>query len=93
VVILTPEQRNEIVNAGEQPIRFEDPETHARHVIMRAEVYERMRAVVEGKTDSSSYDDSEFDPKDDYPAIDLVFREGWDDPRMAKYDHYEKHRP
>ena len=38
---ITPEQRHEIEQAG--ATRIEDPETHAAYVILKAEVYERIR--------------------------------------------------
>ena len=40
---LTAELRQEIEKAGDQPVRIEDPETHARYVLLRAEVYDRLR--------------------------------------------------
>jgi hypothetical protein len=38
---ITPEQRHAIEQAG--AIRIEDLETHAAHVILKAEVYERLK--------------------------------------------------
>ena len=40
-MIITPEQRHEIEQAG--AIRIEDPETHSAYVILKAEVYERIK--------------------------------------------------
>jgi hypothetical protein len=40
---LTAELRREIEKAGDEPLRIEDPETHATYVLLRAEVYERLR--------------------------------------------------
>jgi hypothetical protein len=37
---ITPELRHE---AGDEPVRLEDPETHRAHVLLKAEVYERIR--------------------------------------------------
>ena len=37
------ELRQEIEKAGDEPIRIEDPETHATYVLLRAEVYDRLR--------------------------------------------------
>ena len=31
----------------------------------------------------------EFHVSDTYAAIDEAFAEGWNDPKMADYDHYE----
>jgi hypothetical protein len=43
MVTLTVEQREEIQKAGDEPIRIEDPETHATYVLLRAEVYDGLR--------------------------------------------------
>lgn len=42
---ITPELRYEIEQAG--AVRVEDPETHAAYVILKAEVYERMKPLLE----------------------------------------------
>lgn len=44
MVTLTVEQREEIQKAGDEPIRIEDPETHATYVLVRAEVYEGIKS-------------------------------------------------
>ncbi len=41
---ITPEQRHEIEQAG--AIRIEDPETHAAYVILKTEVYERIKPLL-----------------------------------------------
>src|SRR3954447_21852843 len=41
---ITPEQRNEIEQAG--AVRIEDPATHAAYVILKPEVYERMKPLL-----------------------------------------------
>lgn len=48
---LTPEQRQLIEQAGDQPVRIEDPETHQAYVIVRADLYERVRDVLEPNPD------------------------------------------
>ncbi len=47
MVTLTAEQRDEIQKAGDEPIRIEDPETHATYVLLRAEHYDRLRPSLE----------------------------------------------
>lgn len=60
---ITPDQKREIENAGEQPIRIQDPETHAEYVILKADVYERMRVLMESeKLDPSLFEYGEFFP-------------------------------
>jgi hypothetical protein len=40
---LTPEQRQLIETAGDEPGRIEDPETHKIYVVIPEEVYRRLR--------------------------------------------------
>ena len=73
---ITPEIRQAIEQAGEQPVQLTDPETNSVYIIVRADVYVRMR---------TSCDD--FDIQDAYPMMDQVAaREGWDDPAMDIYN-------
>jgi hypothetical protein len=46
---ITPEQRRRIESG--QPVRIEDPQTHDAYVVLRADVYERMRAILEDGLD------------------------------------------
>jgi hypothetical protein len=48
---LTPEQRELVAQAGTRPVHLEDPETHQAYVLVRAEVYEQIRSVVEPRSD------------------------------------------
>jgi hypothetical protein len=73
---ITPEIRQAIELAGEQPVQLADPETNSVYIIVRAEVYERMRALCD-----------DFDIRDAYPLMDQVAaHQGWDDPSMEMYD-------
>jgi hypothetical protein len=45
---LTAELRREIEKAGDAPVRIEDPETHAAYVLMKAEVYDRIKPSLGG---------------------------------------------
>jgi len=58
---ITPEIRQAIEQAGEQPVPLTDPETNSVYVIVRAEVYERMRALCD-----------DFEIRDAYPLMDQV---------------------
>ena len=81
MTVITPEIRAAIEQAGEQPVELTDPLTNSVYIIVRAEVYERMRR---------SRDD--FNIRDAYPMMNQVAaREGWDDPSMDVYDEYEPH--
>ncbi|MGO9467821.1 MAG: hypothetical protein ACLQIB_22520 [Isosphaeraceae bacterium] len=77
---ITPEIRQAIEQAGEQPVQLTDPETNSVYFILRGEVYERLRALC---------DDCNI--RDAYPLMDQVAaREGWDDPSMDVYNEYQR---
>lgn len=40
---LTAEQRQEIEKAGGEPVRIEDPETQTTYVLLKSEVYDRLK--------------------------------------------------
>jgi hypothetical protein len=44
---LTPEQRRLVEQAGDRPVRIEDPEMHQEYVLIRADLYERVRDLIE----------------------------------------------
>jgi hypothetical protein len=46
---LTPEQRRLVEEAGDRPVRIEDSEMHQAYVLIRADVYERVRNVLEAR--------------------------------------------
>jgi len=49
---------------------------HTQCILIRADIYERVQALLE--------------IAEAYPLIDETFREGWEAPGMADYDHYEE---
>ncbi|HEV3417106.1 MAG TPA: hypothetical protein VG056_09845 [Pirellulales bacterium] len=60
---LTPEQRQEIKVAGQQPVRVEDPETKTAYLIVREELFRRMREMVEvEKIDPKLFEFGDFTP-------------------------------
>lgn len=60
---LTPELLQAVERSGEEPVRLEDPETRRAYVLVRAEVYERMRALAAiDHVDRSLYEFGEFHP-------------------------------
>ena len=78
VIELTQEQRRELT-AADAP-RVVDPDTRQTYVLVREEVYERLKGLL----------DAPFHPADAYPAIDRAFAAGWNDPPMDDYDRYEE---
>ena len=75
---LTDEQRRAIEEHGGTPILLLDVVTNASYVLMRAEQYEKVRALLEVE---------EFDPREAYPFIDEVMRE--DDALDPTLDSYQ----
>ncbi len=81
---ITEEERREVRLANGKPVRLTDPETKQEFVLLRAEVYDRLKSLL--------YDDGDFDPAIGYPATDEVMKEDWDNAKMAEYDRYEEFR-
>jgi hypothetical protein len=46
---LTPEQRQLVEQAGQRPVRIEDAESCQTYILIRADVYEKFRGVIEPK--------------------------------------------
>ncbi len=60
---MTPEIRQELEQAGQEPVRIDDPETKLRYLIVREEVYQKMlEALICDHTDRSLYEFGEFYP-------------------------------
>ena len=57
---LTQEQRLEVREAGESPLRLSDPDIRAEYIVLKAELYERMRRVF-ADVDPSLYEFEELD--------------------------------
>jgi hypothetical protein len=72
------EQQGQALSAQvEVPPRVVDPRTNKIYVLILAEEYERMKALLEG----------EFDIRQAYPLMDAVAtKEGWDDPALDTYN-------
>jgi len=73
---LTHEQHMAITQEGIEPILAVDPMTNNTYVLVRTEVYERIKGLL---TDDEDW------VRGAYPAAIAAFREGWDDPRMDVY--------
>jgi hypothetical protein len=64
VIELTEEQRNELER--DENVRARDPKTNETYVLVRAELYERMRAIIDGYTRRAGWDDPELDVYEKY---------------------------
>jgi hypothetical protein len=80
VTTLTPEQRQAIQKAGEEPVRLADPETQTEYFLRKADVYDRIRALAD-------------DMRAACPIAMKVFgQDGWDDPQMDEYNDLDPRR-
>jgi hypothetical protein len=80
---LSPEQHDAVAQAGSTPIHVIDPQTQVAYVLLRADVYEQVRRVL----------DEDFDVRDAYPLMDAAARDaGWDDPAEDLYDDLDPRR-
>jgi hypothetical protein len=78
-VPLTEEQRLALEGAGGAPLTLTDPVTNTAYVLVRAEVYERLKDLAA---------ENEFDPRDAYPLVDRVMaEEDASDPHLESYQH------
>jgi hypothetical protein len=81
---LTEQQQQAIKAHPDAPVELMDPTTHSRYVLIPAETYERIKALL--TTD-------EFHIEEGYPLMDQVAaQEGWNDPAMDAYDQLDPRR-
>jgi hypothetical protein len=59
---LNDELRHDIAQAGGEPLRLLDPESGQEYVVLHADVYDRLKLVLQ-------YQDANFDPRDAYASI------------------------
>jgi hypothetical protein len=75
---LTDEQCQAIEKDPGLPVRVIDERTNTVYVILRADIFDRVRPLL---------DEGECNIRDAYPLMDAVARkEGWDDPEMDSYN-------
>jgi len=78
---LTEEQSRAVAARPNTPVRLVDPNTNATYVLLRAEEYDRVRALLE----------DDFDIREAYPAqFSVAMRAGWGDPAMDDYNNYDE---
>jgi len=65
------------VEAHPEGVRLIDPASKRAYVLVAAEVFDRVKDLLAD------------DPRDTYPAVERAFAEGWSDPKMDDYDHYD----
>jgi len=80
---LTDEQRQALEASPEAPVRVVDERTNTAYVLVRADVYERIKALLE----------EDYDLSDTYPAqMESALRAGGADPAMDDYNDYDEKR-
>ncbi|MEX0641248.1 MAG: hypothetical protein WD468_01030 [Pirellulales bacterium] len=82
---LSDEQRQALEAAGDRgPVKVVDPVTNRTYILVRANLYERFKAL---------FTEDEFTVAQAYTAMDDVARqEGWVDPEMDVYDRLDPRR-
>ena len=62
----------------EEPVRLTDSRTRQEYVLVRADVYDRLRALVEKEDD--------FNPREFYPLVDRIMaNDDANDPTLESY--------
>lgn len=81
---LTDQQWADIPNSSEAPARVEEPTQGDMFVLLRADIYERFKALVE--------EDPVTEQERLYQLQQFGRRAGWDDPEMDVYDELDPRR-
>jgi hypothetical protein len=80
---LTEDQSKAIERAGDKTPSVTDPRTRKSYVLVGAEFFERIKALV---------GDGDYALVDTYRAqLDSAMRAGWSDPAMDEYNDYDAH--
>jgi hypothetical protein len=58
---LTPELKQAVEEAGEEPVRVEDPETHTTYVVIKEDLYRKLSESVP-ESDSTLHEFEELIP-------------------------------
>ncbi len=84
---LSDDLRQAIEKEGGSPLHLVDAATNVHYVLMRADQYEKVKAVFE-------HDDRDFDPREAYPFVEQVMREeDANDPTLSSYQSFTKWKP
>jgi hypothetical protein len=82
MIELTPEQREAVTKNGTEFVRLLDPATKVEYVLIRAEVYDRLKALLD------------VDMPDAAPLInELMTEDDAKDPYLDSYQHYTQDAP
>ncbi len=81
MIELSREQREALAQNGTQPIRVIDRASNTEYVLVHAEVYERLRALVEDLPDAAAL------------MNEVMAEDDAHDPYLESYQNYEKDAP
>src|SRR5260370_8364284 len=80
---ILPDQQRRALQTTPAPVRVLDPQTNETYVLLRADLYDRIKDLIEPE-------EEEFDVRKPYPLLDEGARkEEWEDPDMDCYDEPE----
>ncbi len=80
MIELTLEQRQAVARPAEAPPRALDPDTRTTYVLIREEVYDRVKSLF------AEEDDSQFLREMRPHTMEVFGKAGWDDPAMDVYN-------
>lgn len=86
MIELTLEQRKAVSKQGETPPRAIDPDTDTTYVLIREEVYAKVKALLREEQNNQFLEDIYL------PTMEVFGREGWDDPAMDIYNDLDPRR-
>jgi hypothetical protein len=84
MTILDPGLIDALRHSGGTPVTVVDPQTRTEYVVVRADVYERIKSLFEA--DGLSSDEKRI------LLADSGKRAGWTSAEMDEYDDYDAHR-
>lgn len=78
---LTPEQRSAVRQTTDGPVRMVDPDTNTEYVLLRADIYERVRRLFDDTTSDAFL-----------AQVESAAAAGWDDPALDVYNELDPRR-
>ena len=86
MIELTLEQRQAVIKQGENPPLAIDPDTEITYVLIRQEVYAKVKALLIEEQNNQFLQDMYL------PVMETFGKEGWDDPAMDIYNDLDPRR-
>ncbi|MFN6070563.1 MAG: hypothetical protein ACK45T_26070 [Pseudanabaena sp.] len=86
MIELTFEQRQDVIKQVETPPRAIDPDTEITYVLIREEVYAKIKALLIEEQYNQFLQDMYL------PVMETFGKEGWDDPAMDIYNDLDPRR-